>query len=1004
MVGFFFNMESKVTTTGINPRVSYSPQGKYARNGSAMEIVTLRSILDRCASGEFENKGKGASGSILPYVSTEFGKRPFVHEGVVILDLDKFNKEPGLIGKENKIYEMFDEIAGKYMCNLLAMNFSYSHNLHIFVYDRNVVDAESYNRMQMIYTVYFAYVVKKILGIDLRDYEDALDDHQKAHQKLFVNHSPYKWNDYCTQMSISPKHLKILQSEYKSVFAKVADNREVKESTPIDGKGSIAVDKEYSILGWSGYQARTVIAAAAYFHFEKDITKAKEWLREKFSNANVIYTQMRSLVRNGNVTHWYNSDVEFVLFHNNEGKYILKDGEYLSDIIDFDTLNERYYYIQSNTNTGKTEFVKNLIKDRYTNVEGSEDLFNEKDRVPLPGNKVIILQMTKALRDGKKHGIESKTYNNWDDIVGVEQIHTTLEGFDRNIAGLKLDEYTVVVDESHLLEDYITIRRELTQRILRYLNRASKVIFMSATPKSDIRLFPFKKLVFEKIQKQILDVYQYPISMKGKGSVVATRYTHIINFVRELEKLGEKVLVFSNKKQIEWKKYGLEEGVTMFNSANINDDAVKEILENNRLINNITLATKYMGCGVEVKGEKKVHIVFLLDEGWNFDFIVQTLGRPRDAENISLHLFYSDYKQWQTGLTTKQRDALNNALDHLYAYTPDGILTVNILAAKMTGIYDTKYSECSEKERLNTLLIGNVLTESSIQTPYGVEMFKYLPYQTVNVHICDSIGLDTHNKRQQIREEKELIEYLCNCTEKELDELMGMEYEEIFQKVPYRDKSEARRAIRICKFIRNHRLNLKEVMSYFEKVSLAEKYVKALVIHSNIEAGYDAIESFEGSEKAGAELSADIERMKHIFTPEFVEGYITDIMRPGYLQKQTLKLTIDDVFKDVLISLGMWKSEYENIVYDFKDSYNDSKMFNTETYTISRKVVNSINGRKGGRTKQSISIEIIETKEVKTFGSKSECSEYMKSVGCSARQFNKLLKGEGEFADKYRVL
>lgn len=529
MVGFFYNMGNKVTTTGINPRVSYSTQGKYARNGSAMEIVPLRSILDRCASGEFENKEKGASGSILPYVSTEFGKRPFVHEGVVILDLDKFNKEPELKGKENKIYEMFDEIAGKYMCNLIAMNFSYSHNLHIFVYDRNVVDAESYNRMQMIYTVYFARVVKLLLEIDLRNYKDALDDHQKAHQKLFVNHSPYKWNDYCTQMSISSKQLKILQSEYKGVFEKVVDNREVKESTPIDGKGNIAVDRDYSILGWSGFQARTVIAAAAYFHFKKDVKRVKEWLREKFSNANVIYTQLKSLVKNENITHWYNSDVEFVLFHNNEEKYILKDGEYLSNIIDFDSLNERYYYIQSNTNTGKTEFVKNLIRDKYTEVEGSKNLFGENEKVQIPGNKVVILQITKALRDGKKHGIESKTYNNWDNIVGVEQIHTTLEGFDHNIASLKLDEYTVVVDESHLLEDYITIRRELTKRILRYLSRAAKVIFMSATPKSDIKLFPFKKLVFEKIQNQTLDVYQYPVSMKGRGSVVATRYTHIIN-------------------------------------------------------------------------------------------------------------------------------------------------------------------------------------------------------------------------------------------------------------------------------------------------------------------------------------------------------------------------------------------------------------------------------------------------------------------------------------------
>lgn len=189
---FFIDMENKVTGTGINPRVSYTAGGKFARNGSAMTIVTLKSILDRCASNEFKNREKGASGCILPYISTKLGERPFVHEGVVILDLDRFNKEPGLRGKENLIYDKFEEITSKYMCNILAMNFSYSHNLHIFVYDRNVVDAESYNKMQLIYTTYFAWVVKKILDIDFRDYKDALDDHQKAHQKLFVNYSPYK--------------------------------------------------------------------------------------------------------------------------------------------------------------------------------------------------------------------------------------------------------------------------------------------------------------------------------------------------------------------------------------------------------------------------------------------------------------------------------------------------------------------------------------------------------------------------------------------------------------------------------------------------------------------------------------------------------------------------------------------------------------------------------------------------------------------------------------------
>ena len=102
--------------------------------------------------------------------------------------------------------------------------------------------------------------------------------------------------------------------------------------------------------------------------------------------------------------------------------------------------------------------------------------------------------------------------------------------------------------------------------------------------------------------------------------------------------------------------------------------------------------------------------------------------------------------------------------------------------------------------------------------------------------------------------------------------------------------------------------------------------------------------------------------------------------------------------------MGIVEDDNESVVYEESKPINNVKMFNTDTYHVPREVVNSINGKKGGRSKQSISIKVIATGEEKTFGSKRECSEYMRSVGYSARQFNKLLKGEGDLTALYKVL
>ena len=420
-------MEAEVTKTGINPRISYCPKGMYASKKSVLYPMKLKDILDRCASFEFKGREKGMSGCILPYISDKLGARPFKHEGVIIIDIDQFNKIPALSGQELVIYENFEKIASQYMPNLLAMNFSYSHNLHVFVYDPKVVDEKSYNSMMLVYSAYFAEAVKKAIGLDLRNYEGALDDHQHAHQKLFLNHSEYKWNNDCTQLEISGPDTIQLFKDFPMLFTSVDSRRTYRKSTHIEGNGITTVDKKFTILGWSGFDARTVIAAAAYFHFKKDLEKAGKWLTKKFSNADEIYQQMRCMAKNGTIRGKYRQEVERMLFHSEENRRILKQDEYLSDIVDFEKLTGKYYYIQSNTNTGKTEFVKGLLRDRELVFQEDDKLFETV--VIIKAKKAILLQMTKALMEGKKQGIEQNTYKSQDKIKREGQIHTTMEGF-----------------------------------------------------------------------------------------------------------------------------------------------------------------------------------------------------------------------------------------------------------------------------------------------------------------------------------------------------------------------------------------------------------------------------------------------------------------------------------------------------------------------------------------------------------------------------------------------
>lgn len=955
----------------INPIVSTWTLQRRPYKGEELKLIPLYTVLKQCEVGIKEDSEKGTNGAIFPYMSTVANPSTIQFDGVVFVDIDHCS------GVSDKIFNSFEDIC-KLVPQTLAVNYSYSRNLHFYVYDESIKkDPSKYGDKAIMYMCCLAAAIKKVTGIDLRDIDGALDTHCKSpYQRMFLNYSLFKWNINCFSAEVGKDTQKRLKSEYHHLYNQLNEVRTLVETKAISGDGSTVIDKDYNLLGYgTGYDARTYIASAVYFHFREDVNKAREYLSKTFANAEEINKQMTSMIANGKISGKFRKDVEDFLFGMHIGdKYILKENEFLSDVIDVDKLNDKYYYIQSNTGTGKTEFVKNFIKKT--------------------GGNVIIIQITKALRDGKSGGIEDITYGNWDTIIDRSKIHTTIEGAVRNCLGMDLSGYTVVVDESHLLEEYIGVRRGITTDLLTMLSGAGKVIFMSATPKSDINMFKFTKMTFEKIQPQDIKIYQHPMKMEGTGSREASEYEYIINYVKKLSEVGEKVIVFSNKKQESWKKYGLEnETVTYFNANNIENEQVQSILKDNKLDNNITLSTKYMGCGVEVKGEKEVHIVFNLNEGFDKDFIVQSIGRPRSSggvERVVVHFFYTEGRKWSTRVGEEELVKLENAFKNLVTEGEEGERSINILAAKMLNIFDPEFNNYSVRDKIEILWFGNYVNERIYHTPYSVDVLRKMPYRKVEVINLDAEVINTDGRVRRVRREDELLDYLCSLEGWQITELGKKEgYEKLLKngEIPYNDITNARKVITDVKYIIRRGLELRECLDYFDDVKRAVAALRSLVTYARIQAGINTVEEFDGSEEAKKNLDAEIEKVKRIFT----EGYIQKVVDEMCGVVTPVDVELDWNFADV-VGVSVGKIEKEPVFIG--KSYDDVK----------KKMSKEKAGKKGGvkgSPKKSIKIKRMSDKKVFKFDSKSEA---MKWIGWSSQKFSKFIKDRVDKDKTYELL
>lgn len=967
--------DPSLVTKPINPMISYAPNGRntknYSNSGKAeLQILPLYTMMQQCASGKWKNLKKGTH-SMHVYKSNCKGVHPYIFDGVIFVDIDKFDEYDELKGRQHIIFNRFEELC-KVMPNLLSIKYSPSGNLHFFIYHNDISNEVEYNKLAKLYLCCLCRAIKHVFNIDLRDFDGAIDTHLcNADWQLNVNDSPVKWNLMCASVKLTKDQKEILNAEYGE-YMKGGDRKYTTvESTIITGDGETMVDKYYVILGHTGYQARTAIAAAAYFHFNKNIDKTKEWIANTFKNSDSIQDQLHCMVRNDTIGRKYESSVEQYLFGDNNNTVIIEDGKYLSDVVDFSSLTKQYYYINAGTGQGKTELVKNLAKTL--------------------GNKIVILQMNKALRDGKKQGIEDFTYDNfrWDDIVSKDKIHTTVEGFIRNCSDLDLSEYIVVVDEAHLLQDYTAINGKRTGivALLNLIPNAKQVIFMSATPKSENKIFPFEILKFVKIKNQQLNIIGHPLKYSGRGSKEHARYDAMIKYISSID---SKHIIFSNKHQECWKTYGLKDmEYTWFHSQNINDERVQSILNHNRVLTDITLATIYLGVGVEIKNEKDIHIWFDLTEGWDNAFIEQSIGRPRDAENIYLHFFYNaDSDRREGSFSEDELTAIENAFKTLIIDI-DGKPTVNLIAAKMTGIYDSNFNTYDCRNKIELLKLGQIVSNRDYFTIHDIDLLRKLPYKKINVHHNEVYTLNTDGKNRLNRTETQLKLHLCSRTGNWWRDISrnNVTYDDMLNELRlyWDDAKNARKMLEDCKYVWNNAVELHDADGFFESMNLASSVMHDVTDYCAVKAGNKVLSDFEGCEETKENIQYTFKKVETAFTQDYLDYRVDCLLLNRSLRPDNIEIAIqDDILLDIMGVDNITVQNNTEIPYPFR----------TKTWKEALKEVQPEkqrhNGRKGGSKKSSVKLQNSITGEIREFGSKGEC---MKSFGLSSRTFSKYIKG-----------
>lgn len=992
--------------------VSYY-NGSVQRNGTKITRVKLLDAMRACNTVIDKEDEKGKSGGIFPYISrTNRQNMDMEPCGVLFIDIDHIHdKFIDGVCVTDIILDKFDELCS-YLPNIINAYTSHSYNIHFLLYKDGMTNEDDYVKQNQLYTATLTRIIKQICGVDLRLYDGAIDtNNQRLTQRLYLNHiEKIYWNPYIQRVSIKPGDAKKLRAEYPDVFKEresqikiTGENLEKvvnMKYVPNDGT-KIDVDKDYIIRGYDGYKARTRICATTYYHFNEDIDESVNFLSSNFNFTREWLEQFRSLIKNNNIQKFYDVFIEEDLFgkENCKGRVKLEDDEYIQHYVGLDDLLNKLSYINSGTNTGKTYLCKKLISEC-------------KER----GQGLIYIQFNRALLEDKSIGIEEITYLNENSLMRVDekhQYHISVDNFVRNIDairafGVDFSKFVVILDESHFLEDYIDIKVPQLKTFLNLLSEFKTIVMMSATPKSDLNLLrelgEVNYMEYYKTQNQKLTIKLCELDFNDKDNrKLEPKLNYILDTVVGCSSQSEPTILYSNRHFHEYEQLLMERGERFGTfrsdeSKNYKNICMRKVKEEKKLCYDITLATCYLGVGMEIKQSegyeiKKGRIVFCLDEGVTTADLIQAIGRYRDAGEIELVLFYSGKKPFVNyiDLTEKLSDCFNNL-----TITKDDMVYLNMIAAKHINVYDKDIFDYENIDLYKLLKINNAVHSHRYFSVYDIQELKSLPYKEVNIEMEE---VTVNNKERSVKlcipDETKLIEYLKSFSLQGLKRLLSKPNNEILNSVEVRSYSNG------YKFLSNMKSALKQLdddINIWEIYDYFGSFKKAVAVFNDLKSWirwkenlvmYEAWdeETTREKEKMFKALSKTGNRVVKVFSDEYIK-LVTDKLNGIKNEKFNLfEQALDD--KEVI----------DLFFEDIKPEYLVGQSYDEQMNQLSK---TQGNARGGESSKKSMTIRNRETGEVLSFDSKGDC---MKRLGVSSDQFSKFVKGEScKIGKKWEVL